>query len=878
METYSPYMQAKPIKRGGGKSARGQRSVVASAAYRAGEDLEDRALNATFRYARRKGIEAKKIVAPAGAPDWVMDRTELWNMVELHEKRADAQLAREITLHIPFQIPLDISSQMIWDYCERNFARHGMVADAAIHRPGKGDQRNNHVHILVTMRDLTPDGFGLKNRAWNANEMLESWRADWERICNEALTDLNSHIRFDRRSIFDQRMEKLEQADAAADWIERRRLEIEAARLNYLPRPHLPQTLFRLMIAGGPIPDDDQPAVDKWEAARISKASAYALAADMETQLELDILADAQDNEPGTIASPHPPAPEELPEIITDPKDLPDDSAENLADVEQNTAGPESAVEAPATPRDEAGAENRSEMPLEAPEGDQEASDASALRKALERLARRREDGRIAWQEAEARGTVTKAQEAARLRADLLQDFEDRWMQAVEHMPTPARPSKAGQPFFRPYGFDERVAQGLLNPKANLFSGRGMQEVAGWERLKLQAIEVQRIMRKALSRWVDRIIADLPSVMNTVRSFWQVLVGENQSAVETLQEGLKEHPDLGAYLETAVSAAQGGQQPLRDEDVTDRVPEKRVEDPAKGVGEIEDNRQKLAATEEAAQAPDRRREAHSASDVAQQAAEAEKALSEARGRQNLAERKLAKAKRDLKTAEEVLDGRRALFTEELVATGERYKLTSASSDGATDEEVAEQEYRDNFCDADGDEMIPYLQPSPADYGGTPDEQEMFSRHLADWKSGEKARLARAEKNKRTIWQDEFPKKRQALREYSQLDATQITGEPLEAVRSIFDWLRERVAAARQTLGEQHELTRRMLSDWAEVLVENKGLHDAVLQDYQQDSADLDDEARVIGETEKKIRADVEAKRDAYRNPQNGLSTYKGYDR
>jgi len=263
-----------------------------------------------------------------------------------------------------------------------------------------GNQRKNHVHILVTMRNLTVDGFGLKNRAWNANEMLESWPADWERICNEALTDLNSDIRFDRRSIFDQRMEKLEWADAAADWIERRRLEIEAARLNYLPRPHLPQTLFRLMVAGGPISDDDQPAADKWEAARISKAAAYALAAEMKVRLEQDILADTQGNEPGTTASPNPPAPDELSEIITDLEDLPDNIAENPADAEQEAAGPENAFEAPPTPQDEAGTESHPERPLDAPESDQAALDASTLRKALERVARGREDDRVVWQEA----------------------------------------------------------------------------------------------------------------------------------------------------------------------------------------------------------------------------------------------------------------------------------------------------------------------------------------------------------------------------------------------------------------------------------------------------------------------------------------------
>jgi len=120
------------------------------------------------------------------------------------------------------------------------------------------------------------------------------------------------------------------------------------------------------MVAGGPIPDDDQPAVDKWEAARISKAAAYAQAAEMEVQLEQDILSDAQNNEPGTVASAQPPATEELPEIIMDLEDLSDNIAENPADAEQDAAGPENAFEVPPTPRDEAAAESRPERPLDA--------------------------------------------------------------------------------------------------------------------------------------------------------------------------------------------------------------------------------------------------------------------------------------------------------------------------------------------------------------------------------------------------------------------------------------------------------------------------------------------------------------------------------
>ena len=43
----------------------------------------------------------------------------------------------------------------------------GMIADIAMHRPGKeGDQRNFHAHILVTTRRLDRTVFGRKDRAW----------------------------------------------------------------------------------------------------------------------------------------------------------------------------------------------------------------------------------------------------------------------------------------------------------------------------------------------------------------------------------------------------------------------------------------------------------------------------------------------------------------------------------------------------------------------------------------------------------------------------------------------------------------------------------------------------------------------------------------
>ena len=70
--------------------------------------LRDELREKTFDYARRaKGVVDSVIVAPEGAPAWVMDSGQLWNMVERSEKRVDAQLAREYVLAVPPELSTD---------------------------------------------------------------------------------------------------------------------------------------------------------------------------------------------------------------------------------------------------------------------------------------------------------------------------------------------------------------------------------------------------------------------------------------------------------------------------------------------------------------------------------------------------------------------------------------------------------------------------------------------------------------------------------------------------------------------------------------------------------------------------------------------------
>jgi ATP-dependent exoDNAse (exonuclease V) alpha subunit len=78
-----------------------------------------------------------------------------------------------------------------------------MVADLNVH----WDQGNPHAHVMLTMRELTPDGFGLKVTEWNRKEMLAEWRGHWADLANDHLLRAGLDVRIDHRSYRDQGIE-----------------------------------------------------------------------------------------------------------------------------------------------------------------------------------------------------------------------------------------------------------------------------------------------------------------------------------------------------------------------------------------------------------------------------------------------------------------------------------------------------------------------------------------------------------------------------------------------------------------------------------------------------------------------------------------------
>ena len=224
------------------------RSATAAAAYRVAERIEDRRTGLTFDYAARGGVDHTEILAPDHAPDWVRDRSELWNRVEESETRKNSQVAREVRVALPDELTHAQRVALVRDYAQAQFVDRGMVADIALHAPGRvGDERNHHAHILLTTREIDAEGsvpgggFTTKNRDWNKVEVLEGWREAWARDSNAALERAGIEDRVDHRTLVAQRDEALELASAARERGDEGAELHETVRAMSLDRPPLPQ-------------------------------------------------------------------------------------------------------------------------------------------------------------------------------------------------------------------------------------------------------------------------------------------------------------------------------------------------------------------------------------------------------------------------------------------------------------------------------------------------------------------------------------------------------------------------------------------------------------------------------------------------------------
>lgn len=169
---------------------------VKLAAYRAGVRLKAETTGRIHNYSRKKEVLWSHIIAPENAPAWAKDRQTLWNAIDRIERRCDAQLAREVEVALPLALsPVD-HCELLRAWVSETFVAAGMVADVCYH----AKRGNPHAHILLTLRDIDASGFGKKNRSWNNQSQVESWRASWAEIVNRYLEKAGLDVRIDHRS------------------------------------------------------------------------------------------------------------------------------------------------------------------------------------------------------------------------------------------------------------------------------------------------------------------------------------------------------------------------------------------------------------------------------------------------------------------------------------------------------------------------------------------------------------------------------------------------------------------------------------------------------------------------------------------------------
>ena len=232
----------KPIGRSGNRSA------VASAAYRSAERMTNERDGITHDFRAKKGVAHTEIVLPEGVVAlWALERSALWNAAEKAENRKDARVAREFEVALPYELTADQRISLTREFAQDLANRHGAAVDFAVHQPHfASDVRNHHAHVMMTTRRVTGEGLADKTYIERENKWLLSndlptsqmqlcdIRQSWEQMSNRHLAMAGLDIRIDHRSHAERGLEiaPTEHVGVHATQMERRGLDVSRERLD----------------------------------------------------------------------------------------------------------------------------------------------------------------------------------------------------------------------------------------------------------------------------------------------------------------------------------------------------------------------------------------------------------------------------------------------------------------------------------------------------------------------------------------------------------------------------------------------------------------------------------------------------------------------
>lgn len=164
------------------------------------------------------GLVAEGISLPHGASGELVigGREGLWSAAVDAERvrkrgprqgelRRRAVAGRTVIAALPHELSDAQRVALVRTFGETMADRYRCAVDFAIHVPDRsGDQRNHHVHMAFTEREICGDGMGPKIRSFSGRtrgEELRRMRQAWEVACNRALEEAGRIERIDSRSL-----------------------------------------------------------------------------------------------------------------------------------------------------------------------------------------------------------------------------------------------------------------------------------------------------------------------------------------------------------------------------------------------------------------------------------------------------------------------------------------------------------------------------------------------------------------------------------------------------------------------------------------------------------------------------------------------------
>lgn len=174
------YLNVRPVTRSVGRRA------IAAAAYCSRSKLWDEGLGRAVDFSSASGLVHSEVLLPCGAPERWADRATLWNEVEAFETRGDAQLAMEIEAVVPERVAREEVVGLARQFMEVEFSDRAI--DLNVHRAAGADgMQRFYVHALVLMREIGPQGFGVKLERWHGPKELGGWRKLWVQLAEKRL-------------------------------------------------------------------------------------------------------------------------------------------------------------------------------------------------------------------------------------------------------------------------------------------------------------------------------------------------------------------------------------------------------------------------------------------------------------------------------------------------------------------------------------------------------------------------------------------------------------------------------------------------------------------------------------------------------------------